>query len=141
MRAVALTEAGRAEREVLDRRSDELARELLAPLSETQRARLIEAMGTVERLLTAGLVEIVEEDQQSPDAQFCLREYYKELDERFDGGFDVTTSLPTDDATFIVARLRGGPVGCGAIKAPRELPQAHVGRPRARAVWGSGGGS
>ena len=116
VRAVSLTAAGRAERQVLDRRSDELARALLAPLSEAQRTRLVEAMGTVERLLTAGLVEIVEEEQQSPDAQFCLREYYTELAERFPGGFDASTSIRTDDFTFVVARLRGEPVGCGAIR-------------------------
>ena len=116
VRAVALTEAGRAERAVLDRRSDELARDLLAPLSARQRERLVEAMGTVERLLTAGLVEVSVEDADSPDARYCLGEYYKELDARFDGGFDLTASLPVDDAVFIVARLRGEPVGCGAIK-------------------------
>jgi DNA-binding MarR family transcriptional regulator/predicted GNAT family N-acyltransferase len=119
VRTVTLTDAGRAEREVLDARSDALARDLLAPLGERQRARLVDAMATVERLLLAGLVEISVEDQDSPDARHCLTEYYKELDERFEGGFDVTTSLPTDDAIFIVARLRGEPVGCGAIK-PKE---------------------
>lgn len=116
VRRVSLTAAGQAERALLDRRSDELAADLLAPLSERQREELVTAMATVERLLTAGLVEITEEDQQSPDAQYCLREYYKELDARFEGGFDVATALPSDDATFIVARLRGEPVGCGAIK-------------------------
>ena len=58
VRTVRLTAAGRAEREVLDRRSDELAWSLLASLSEGQRARLTEAMAIVERLLTAGLVEV-----------------------------------------------------------------------------------
>ncbi len=53
VRVVRLTGAGRAERAELDRRSDELARSLLAPLNDRQRARLAEAMGTVERLLTA----------------------------------------------------------------------------------------
>src|SRR6266496_2245555 len=58
VRAVRLTDAGRAERAELDRRSDELARSLLAPLNDRQRARLVEAMATVEQLLTAGLVQI-----------------------------------------------------------------------------------
>jgi ribosomal protein S18 acetylase RimI-like enzyme len=73
-------------------------------------------MATVERLLTAGLVEIAVEDQASADAQYCLGEYYKELDARFDGGFQLEKALPVDDAIFLVARLRGVPVGCGAIK-------------------------
>src|SRR3954468_9726531 len=97
-RSVALTAAGRAERAGLDRRSDELAESLLAPLSERQRRRLIDAMKTVERLLSAGLVEIAEEDAGTPDARYCLAEYYKELDARFEGGFAVARSLPADEA-------------------------------------------
>ena len=73
-------------------------------------------MATVERLLTAGLVEITPEEQDSADARYCLAEYYKELDARFEGGFELGRSLPIDDAVFLVARLRGEPVGCGAIK-------------------------
>ena len=38
---------------------------LLAPLGDKQRATLLEAMATVERLLTAGLVEITVEDPRS----------------------------------------------------------------------------
>jgi DNA-binding MarR family transcriptional regulator len=116
VREVTLTEAGRQERAVLDERSDALARDLLAPLSPPQRTRLLEAMGTVERLLSAGLVEIAVEDPGSADARYCLGEYYKELDARFEGGFDHAQSLPIDDAVFLVARLKGEPVGCGAIK-------------------------
>jgi DNA-binding MarR family transcriptional regulator len=116
VRAVALTAAGREERTAFDRRSDLLAASLLAPLSQSQRARLVEAMATVERLLTAGLVEIAEEDPDTPDARYCLGEYYKELDARFEEGFDVTRSIAFDDAVLLIARLRGEPVGCGAIK-------------------------
>lgn len=49
VRVVRLTEAGRVERAELDRRSDELAQSLLAPLDHPQRARLVDAMATVER--------------------------------------------------------------------------------------------
>src|SRR5918997_4672198 len=55
VRAVRLTDAGRAERDRLDAASDALASSLLEPLGERQRERLLEAMATVERLLTAGL--------------------------------------------------------------------------------------
>jgi DNA-binding MarR family transcriptional regulator/predicted GNAT family N-acyltransferase len=116
VRDVTLTDRGGQERALLDERSDALARDLLAPLSTRQREQLLEAMATVERLLTAGLVEIAVEDPESADAQYCLSEYYEELDARFEGGFDSTQALPIDDATFLVARLRGKPVGCGAIK-------------------------
>ena len=92
VRVVRLTKAGRAELAELDRRSDELARSLLAPLNERQRARLVDAMGTVEQLLTAGLVQIRVADPASRAAQFCLQSYLAELDARFEGGFDPTAA-------------------------------------------------
>src|SRR5437763_11873629 len=58
VRALRLTPAGVAERELLDVRSDELARSLLGPLSASRRERLVAAMAEVELLLTAGLVEL-----------------------------------------------------------------------------------
>jgi DNA-binding MarR family transcriptional regulator len=58
VRTARLTAAGRAERAALDRRSDELAASLLEPLNARQRERLVAAMGEVQRLLTAALVEI-----------------------------------------------------------------------------------
>src|SRR5689334_2584682 len=51
-----LTAAGRAERSVLDARSDELARSILRPLTAPQRERLVAAMDEVERLLLASMV-------------------------------------------------------------------------------------
>ena len=57
VRTARLTTAGRAERRLLDRRSDALAESLLAPLSPRQRDELVEAMDRVERLLTASLVQ------------------------------------------------------------------------------------
>jgi DNA-binding MarR family transcriptional regulator/GNAT superfamily N-acetyltransferase len=123
VRIVRLTEAGHAERALLDRRSDELAGSLLAPLSETQRMRLVEAMSTVERLLTAGLVEVAVENPVSAAARYCLRSYFAELDVRFDTGFDPALSISADAAELaepkgllLVARLRNEPVGCGAVK-------------------------
>ncbi|HZA00456.1 MAG TPA: GNAT family N-acetyltransferase, partial [Acidimicrobiales bacterium] len=115
--------AGSAERAVLDRRSDELARSLLDPLGERQRERLVAAMAEVERLLAAALVEIETVDPGQAAAQHCLREYAAELDRRFDTGFDPARSAsPSVDefrppgGTFLVATLRGRPVGCGALK-------------------------
>src|SRR5689334_9573321 len=70
VRTASLTDAGRRERDLLDRRSDELAHSLLAPLSESQRERLVTAMGEVERLLTAGLVRIDVVDPESPAALY-----------------------------------------------------------------------
>ncbi len=122
VRAVRLTDAGRAERELLDRSSDDLARSLLEPLSADQREWLVEAMGVVERLLTAGLVEVAVEDPRDEGARFCLRSYFAELAARFENGFDPGRSLAAEagDMTppaglLLVARLRGEPVGCGAL--------------------------
>src|SRR5713226_999827 len=73
VRTVRLTPAGRAERDLLERRSDELARSFLEPLGEARRQRLVAAMAEVERLLTAGLVEIDVVDPAHRDAQLCAR--------------------------------------------------------------------
>jgi DNA-binding MarR family transcriptional regulator/GNAT superfamily N-acetyltransferase len=121
--SVRITAAGRAERTMLDRRSDELAHSLLAPLSDAQRDRLVEAMEVVERLLVAGLVEVGIEDPTSTAARFCIESYFGELDTRFDSGFDPRRTNSPDFAELIepvglllVARLRDEPVGCGALK-------------------------
>src|SRR5262249_61140243 len=92
-RVVRLTDAGRAETAELDRRSDDLARSMLAPLSERQRSSLVEAMTTVERLLTAGLVHIAVEDPTSEAARVCLASYFAELDSLFQAGFDPELSI------------------------------------------------
>src|ERR1700761_1381825 len=58
IRVARLTAAGTAERRVLDERSDELARSILTPLDPAQREQLVTAMRSVERLITASLVQI-----------------------------------------------------------------------------------
>jgi DNA-binding MarR family transcriptional regulator/GNAT superfamily N-acetyltransferase len=123
VRVARLTEAGRLERQLLDRRSEELASSLLEPLTDHQRTRLVEAMQVVERLLTAGLVEVTVEDPRTPAAQFCLRSYFAELDNRFDNGFEPELSISADAddlveprGLLLVARLRDEPIGCGALK-------------------------
>jgi DNA-binding MarR family transcriptional regulator/GNAT superfamily N-acetyltransferase len=137
VRTARLTDAGRGERELLDRRSDELAAALLVPLSDAQRDRLVEAMGVVERLLTAGLVEVDVEDPASTAARFCIESYFAELDSRFDAGFDPARSISADAAELtepagllLVARLRGEPIGCGALKLhgpePAEIKRMWV---------------
>ena len=149
VRTVRLTDAGRAERELLDRRSDELAASLLVPLSDAQRDRLVEAMGVVERLLTAGLVEVAVEDPTSTAARFCIESYFAELDARFDAGFDPSRSISADAVELtepagllLVARLRGEPIGCGALKLHRSPPRSSAcGSPRRLAASGSAGAS
>jgi DNA-binding MarR family transcriptional regulator/GNAT superfamily N-acetyltransferase len=122
VRAVRLTEAGREERARLDRASDGLASSLLAPLSESQRERLVAAMATVERLLTAGLVDVAPEDPASADAQRCLAAYFAEIDERFEHGWDPASGIRLESADMapprgllLLARLDGEAIGCGVL--------------------------
>jgi DNA-binding MarR family transcriptional regulator/GNAT superfamily N-acetyltransferase len=137
VRSVRLTAAGRRERDVLDRRSDALAESLLDPLSEPQRERLVAAMAEVERLLTAGLVQIDVVDPEEPSAIYCLGEYYAELGTRFDDGWDdaigiaaTPEQLRPPAGLFAVATLHGTPVACGALKfhgrRPAELKRMWV---------------
>ena len=136
--------AGRAERELLDRRSDELAWSLLESLDTEQRARLVEAMGVVDRLLTAGLVEIVIDTPTSAAARYCFGSYLAELDARFDAGFDPDRSISAeaDELTeprglLLIARLREEPIGCGALKlhgrGPAEIKRMWI-APAARGL-------
>lgn len=129
VRVARLTDSGRAERELLERRSDAAAAALLEHLNEEQRRRLLEAMAEVERLLSAATVRVDPTDPQHPHARHCLRAYFAELDQRFDIGFDPTASNPADDedmrlphGVFLVATLRSEPVGCGALKLHGSLP-------------------
>jgi DNA-binding MarR family transcriptional regulator len=127
VRTACLTATGAEERAVLDRRSDELAASLLEPLNPTQQARLVAAMAEVERLLTAAIVEIVPVDPLDPAAQHCLREYFTELDRRFETGFDPQLSVPAEEfrpptGVFLLASLRSDPIGCGALKFHHGQP-------------------
>lgn len=129
VRIARLTAAGSAERAVLDQRSDELASSLIAPLNASQRARLGSAMADVERLLTAAMVEVAQVDPGDPLARYCLQAYFAELDSRFETGFDPAPSIPADEEAmrppaglFLVASLRGDPIGCGALKFHSDQP-------------------
>jgi DNA-binding MarR family transcriptional regulator/GNAT superfamily N-acetyltransferase len=129
VRIARLTPSGSAERAVLDQRSDDLAASLIAPLSGKQRSRLVAAMADVERLLTAALVEVTPLDPAHPHAQHCLHSYFSELDRRFDTGFDPALSTLVDEkelrrpaGLFLVASLRGDPIGCGGLKFHDDEP-------------------
>ncbi|MFT2017254.1 GNAT family N-acetyltransferase [Streptomyces sp. 796.1] len=129
VRFVRLTAAGRAERAVVDQRSNEAAGSLLEPLNAAQRARLVAAMAEVDRLLTAATVTLDAVDPDHPDAQHCLRAYFAEMQESFATGFDPALSLLPDagelrppHGLFLVARVHGEPVGCAGLKLPGRAP-------------------
>jgi DNA-binding MarR family transcriptional regulator/N-acetylglutamate synthase-like GNAT family acetyltransferase len=135
VRTVRLTRAGRAEHDVLDRASDELAESIVAPLTAGQRDRLVSAMDEVVRLLAAAAIGIEITDPRERDARYCLREYFAELALRFEAGFDPDQSLSASDAEmtlpdglFLLARLDGGPVGCGALKLHPQTQIAEIKR-------------
>jgi GNAT superfamily N-acetyltransferase len=122
-RLVTLTAKGLAERGAYDALSDDLAQSLLDALNGTQRGRLVAAMAEVERLMNVAAVAIAAEPEDSRDAQHCVAAYYKELDERFDGGFDPGNggyagkpAKADASGTFLIARLYGRAIGCGALK-------------------------
>lgn len=123
-RRARLTAAGLKELNQLDRLGQEFAEKTLEPLSASERERLVSAMTEVEKLLNLAFTRISVEDPDSPDAKWCVAQYFGELGERFDDGFDADRSIPADSAdlrpprgVFLIARLDGRPVGCGAIKS------------------------
>jgi DNA-binding MarR family transcriptional regulator/GNAT superfamily N-acetyltransferase len=144
VRNVRLTSAGRAERAELDRRADEVAWSFLEPLDTAQREKLVIAMTDVQRLLLASMVDMAIEDPTTPDARWCVEQYFSELNTRFETGFDPSKSIPADAhelvpprGALLIARLRGGPIGCGALKfhpgEPAELKRMWV-APEARGL-------
>ena len=136
-RRLRLTAAGTAEVQELDRLSDLAAIEMLDKVPPSKRERLLAAIAEVERSLRATLVDIAVEDPCHPDVLHCFTRYANELDARFDGGFDAGKSISANPEELtppagycVVARLRGLPIGCGALKlhgaAPAELKRMWV---------------
>jgi DNA-binding MarR family transcriptional regulator/GNAT superfamily N-acetyltransferase len=137
VRVARLTPAGVSERALLDRRSDDLAGSILAALDSDQRDEIVAAMRTVQRLLVAGSIDIRTVDPADPDARRCIRAYFGELDRRSDSGFDPAAGISAEPhellppaGRFLIAYLRGEPVGCGAVKhhpgAPSEIKRMWV---------------
>ena len=128
VRRAELTAAGRAELEEMNRRSDEAARTILAPLSAEQRERLVRAMAEVQHLLRASGVVIERVDPSTGPARWCVAQYFEELNRRFEGGFDPAQSIPAGEGemrpprgAFVLATAEAEPVACGVVKtiAPR----------------------
>jgi DNA-binding MarR family transcriptional regulator/GNAT superfamily N-acetyltransferase len=120
-RRVGLTAAGRKELSAYDRLSDELAASMLAPLPAPERERLVEAMAEVERLIRAAAIEVRVEPPSSAVARRCLSAYFRELEARFEEGFDPVKNPASEEEMtpprgfLVVARLGGRAVGCGAL--------------------------
>jgi len=146
-RRARLTAAGIRELKQLNRLGDQFALETLAPLSEAERARLVTAMTEVEKLLHLSFTRVSVEDPDSPEARWCVAQFFAELSERFAGGFDARRSIPADSrdlkaprGAFVIARLDGRPVGCGAVKSAEPGVGSIKRMWVARAVRGTGVG-
>lgn len=127
VRTARLTRKGWAERAMLDRRSDASARSMLSVLTTDQQHRLVAAMAEVDRLLTAGTVQIARVDPDHAHARRCLAAYYVELDQRFAAGFDPAAGEPVaagdmrpPAGLLLVATLAATPVGCGVLRIHDE---------------------
>lgn len=136
VRQVVLTPQGIQEWNELDRRSEDLAATLLAPLGAAQRERLLAAMAEVERFLNASAVVIAAADPFGDAAQHCLQAYFAELQQRFEAGFDPARTVSADPQElvppagwFLLARLDGAAVGCGALKV------SGPGRAEVKRMW------
>jgi GNAT superfamily N-acetyltransferase len=78
--------------------------------------KVVTARGTVE-------VRVEIEPPDSGEARWCLEQYFRELLQRFEAGYDPTASRPIDAAqltppagVFVIGRRDGRPVGCGALR-------------------------
>jgi ribosomal protein S18 acetylase RimI-like enzyme len=79
--------------------------------------------GETDRLTAAATVDVAPMDPAHPDAQQCLRAYIAELNGRFETGFDPSRSISAAEeelrppaGLFLLASIRGEPIGCGALK-------------------------
>jgi len=121
-RTVQLTAAGQAAYRDLDERSERKARGLLEPLTERQRARLDDALGTADLLIRAATVRLRVVDPVSDPAGAALGEYYAELGRRFPEGFvpdpahQGADALRAPSGAFVVATSDGAPVACGGVR-------------------------
>jgi GNAT superfamily N-acetyltransferase len=66
-------------------------------------------------------------DPAGPEAQACLAHYFEELQQRFDSGFDPAASVSANpeelvppSGYFLIARLDGAAVACGALKVQEK---------------------
>jgi ribosomal protein S18 acetylase RimI-like enzyme len=83
----------------------------------------------VDPIPTAATVEVLTIDPGEPEAQRCLTAYVEELDRRFEAGFDPSRSISAaveemrpPSGLFLIARVNGEAVGCGALKFHGDQP-------------------
>jgi DNA-binding MarR family transcriptional regulator/GNAT superfamily N-acetyltransferase len=123
VRRATLTDAGRAERAEYERLSDEHAASILAALDDKQRSSLVDAMVTVDRLLTASMIEFAVVDPTHPAVAVATSRYLGELDVRFRNGLitEGTIGAADDEVRLpkgitLLATLHDEPAALGLLK-------------------------
>jgi len=122
-RIATLTQRGVAAQQDLDDRSDALAHGLVDALSERQRVRLADCLDQADRLVRAATVSLDLVDPASEHARTAVAAYFRELDETFEGGFDVAAGSADEQTLggatgrFLVAVSGGVVVGCGGLQS------------------------
>ena len=140
VRIARLTPTGQGERALLEKRTDELAASILAPLTDAERSELSAAMRTVRRLLTTPDTEIRTADPAGADAQRCINAYFAELNRRSNVPYDPAKGVPAEPhemtppaGLFLVVYVNGEAFGCGGVKhhphAPSEIKRMWVAEP------------
>ena len=120
-RLVELTCSGRREFDAYEALSRAQAEALIKRCPD-QKA-LIAALDLVASSFGRAQIAITEADPQCEQARYCLGEYYAELSQRLDGGFDATLSRDPEAkdmrpprGVFLLALSEGLPIGCAGLK-------------------------
>src|SRR6478752_3194312 len=114
-RVATLTAPGLEAWRELDDRSEALAQQLVAPLTERQRERLVAALATADLLVRAATIQLREVEPTDPAAVDAAGRYFAELQRRFPHGFDP--GEPDHTGTFLLATSDGRPVAYGGVRA------------------------
>ncbi len=121
-RVVVPTAKGRRAIGRLESRSELRAEALVAPLGDSQRRRLTDALASAERLIRAASCEIEPVGAGSDEALAAVDRYAAELAVRFPDGFepgDLAAEAPAmdpPDGRFLVARVDGAIAACGGVR-------------------------
>jgi ribosomal protein S18 acetylase RimI-like enzyme len=82
-----------------------------------------------EHSMNTSTVSVTVEDPTTPDARWCIGQYFAELNARFEAGFDPAQSISADAdeltppvGALLIARLNGRAIGCGALKFHPDVP-------------------
>ncbi len=120
-RIAQLTQSGETEFSAYEELSNAQAQKLLD--AHPKPNALLAAMDLVASALGQDDITIERADPTSATAQSCLSQYYDELAQRFERGFDVNLSCDPDAGDmcpprgdFIIANSDGQAIGCAGLK-------------------------